>query len=108
MQRVPKMPSTVTRNTKYDPATRTLSVWFVPSGDSYDYEDVAPATYAVFSLTQTGQVGIVSRSGQVTILTSNRPTQYMILCLSHAKNPFPPSAVRTRAAAQCAFMVAPT
>jgi len=42
------MPSTVIRNTNYDPATRTLSVWFVPSGKRYDYEDVAPATYAAF------------------------------------------------------------
>ncbi|MER9301826.1 KTSC domain-containing protein [Mesorhizobium sp. M0496] len=42
------MPSTVIRNTNYDPATRILSVWFVPSGIRYDYEDVAPATYAAF------------------------------------------------------------
>ncbi|RUU90513.1 KTSC domain-containing protein [Mesorhizobium sp. M7A.F.Ca.MR.176.00.0.0] len=39
------MPSTVIRNAQYDPATRILSVWFVPS----DYEDVAPATYAAFT-----------------------------------------------------------
>lgn len=43
-----KMPSTAIRNTQYDPATRTLSVWFVPSGHRYDYADVAPATYAAF------------------------------------------------------------
>ena len=43
-----KMPSTAIRNTQYDPATRTLSVWFVPSGHHYDYADVAPATYAAF------------------------------------------------------------
>jgi hypothetical protein len=42
------MPSTAIRNTQYDPATRTLSVWFVPSGNRYDYADVAPATYAAF------------------------------------------------------------
>ncbi|TIM21513.1 MAG: KTSC domain-containing protein [Mesorhizobium sp.] len=43
------MPSTVIRNTQYDPASRILSVWFVPSGRRYDYEDVAPATYAAFT-----------------------------------------------------------
>src|SRR4051812_1251565 len=43
-----EMPSTVIRNTKYDPATRTLSVWFVPTGHRYDYEDVDPETYAAF------------------------------------------------------------
>src|SRR6476469_7534528 len=42
------MPSTAIRNTQYDPATRILSVWFVPSGHRYDYADVAPATYAAF------------------------------------------------------------
>ncbi|TPN46746.1 MULTISPECIES: KTSC domain-containing protein [unclassified Mesorhizobium] len=42
------MPSTAIRNTQYDPATRILSVWFVPSGNRYDYLDVAPATYAAF------------------------------------------------------------
>ncbi|ESY74900.1 KTSC domain-containing protein [Mesorhizobium sp. M0051] len=42
------MPSTVIRDTNYDPATRILSVWFVPSGIRYDYEDVPPATYAAF------------------------------------------------------------
>ncbi|TIT51680.1 MAG: KTSC domain-containing protein, partial [Mesorhizobium sp.] len=42
------MPSTVIRSTQYDPATRTLSVWFVPHGNRYDYEEVSPATYAAF------------------------------------------------------------
>ncbi|ESY86981.1 KTSC domain-containing protein [Mesorhizobium australicum] len=42
------MPSTVIRNTQYDPATKILSVWFVPHGNRYDYEDVAPATYGAF------------------------------------------------------------
>ncbi|RVD65680.1 KTSC domain-containing protein [Mesorhizobium sp. M7A.F.Ca.ET.027.03.2.1] len=28
------MPSTVIRNAQYDPATRILSVWFVPSGNA--------------------------------------------------------------------------
>nr|WP_292548688.1 KTSC domain-containing protein [Mesorhizobium sp.] len=32
----------------YDPAARTLSVWFVPSGNRYDYHDVPPQTYAAF------------------------------------------------------------
>ncbi|TGS43584.1 MULTISPECIES: KTSC domain-containing protein [unclassified Mesorhizobium] len=40
------MPSTVIRSTQYDPATRILSVWFVPHGNRYDYEEVAPAIYA--------------------------------------------------------------
>ncbi|TIL79887.1 MAG: KTSC domain-containing protein, partial [Mesorhizobium sp.] len=30
------MPSTVIQSINYDPATRTLSVWFVPSGNRYD------------------------------------------------------------------------
>jgi hypothetical protein len=45
---VANMPSTAIRSTQYDPATRILSVWFVPSGHRYDYADVAPATYAAF------------------------------------------------------------
>lgn len=48
IRRVQAMPSTVIRNTSYDPATRILSVWFVPSGYRYDYEDVTPETYAAF------------------------------------------------------------
>ncbi|WP_140536994.1 KTSC domain-containing protein [Mesorhizobium sp. B1-1-8] len=42
------MPSTAIRNTYYDPSTKTLSVWFVPSGNRYDYEEVEPETYAAF------------------------------------------------------------
>jgi hypothetical protein len=42
------MPSTSIRKTQYDPATRTLSVWFVASGKRYDYEDVPAETYAAF------------------------------------------------------------
>jgi hypothetical protein len=42
------MPSTSIRNTRYDPATKRLSVWFVTSGRRYDYKDVAPETYAAF------------------------------------------------------------
>ena len=42
------MPSTAIRNTHYDPSSRILSVWFVPSGDRYDYEAVEPETYAAF------------------------------------------------------------
>ncbi|WP_348642278.1 KTSC domain-containing protein [Mesorhizobium sp. B2-4-14] len=45
---VAKMPSTAIRNIQYDPATRILSVWFVPTGHRYDYMDVAAATYAAF------------------------------------------------------------
>ena len=42
------MPSTLIRNTNYDPATRILSVWFMKSGRRYDYQDVKPETYAAF------------------------------------------------------------
>lgn len=40
------MPSNAIRESRYDPNTRTLSVWFVGSGRRYDYDDVPPATYA--------------------------------------------------------------
>jgi hypothetical protein len=40
----------------YDPSTKVLSVWFVPSGDRYDYEEVEAATYAAFrSATSKGR-----------------------------------------------------
>jgi hypothetical protein len=42
------MPSTSIRKSQYDPATRTLSVWFATSGKRYDYQDVPPETYAAF------------------------------------------------------------
>jgi hypothetical protein len=42
------MPSTVIRAHHYDPATQTLSVWFVPSGLRYDYYEVPAPTYAAF------------------------------------------------------------
>ncbi|RWA79788.1 KTSC domain-containing protein [Mesorhizobium sp.] len=42
------MPSTAIRNMHYDRSTRILSVWFVPSGDRYDYDEVEPETYAAF------------------------------------------------------------
>ncbi|TIT00333.1 MAG: KTSC domain-containing protein [Mesorhizobium sp.] len=42
------MPSTAIQSINYDPATRTLSVWFVPSGHRYDYDDMPPQTYAAF------------------------------------------------------------
>lgn len=42
------MPSSAIRYTHYDPSTKTLSVWFVPSGDRYDYVGVEPGTYAAF------------------------------------------------------------
>ncbi|RWO08710.1 KTSC domain-containing protein [Mesorhizobium sp.] len=41
------MPSTVIQSINYDPATRTLSVWFVP-GNRYDFDDVPPQAYAAF------------------------------------------------------------
>ena len=39
------MPSTLIKSTEYDAATNTLSVWFVTSGQRYDYQDVPPETY---------------------------------------------------------------
>ena len=42
------MPSTLIQNTEYDAATKTLSVWFVTSGNRYDYQNVAPETYDAF------------------------------------------------------------
>ncbi|MBB4227356.1 KTSC domain-containing protein [Rhizobium mongolense] len=42
------MPSHLIRDTNYDAATRTLSVWLVTSENRYDYEDVPPDTYAAF------------------------------------------------------------
>ena len=42
------MPSTLIRSTEYDAATQTLSVWFVTSGNRYDYRNVPPETYDAF------------------------------------------------------------
>ncbi|AKR54725.1 hypothetical protein GCM10011321_20990 [Youhaiella tibetensis] len=42
------MPSTAIRNFKYDPQSRTLSVWFVPTGKRYDYLAVPPQTAEAF------------------------------------------------------------
>ncbi|QPB23631.1 KTSC domain-containing protein [Rhizobium sp. 007] len=42
------MPSHLIRDTNYDAASRTLSVWLVTSENRYDYEDVSPETYAAF------------------------------------------------------------
>lgn len=42
------MPSTTIRNMHYNPSTRILSVWFVPTGDRCDNEEVEPETYAAF------------------------------------------------------------
>jgi hypothetical protein len=46
--RVYDMPSTLIRKSEYDPATRTLSVWFVASGKRYDYANVPPEIYTAF------------------------------------------------------------
>jgi copper oxidase (laccase) domain-containing protein len=40
------MPSTLIRKTSYDDERQVLSVWFVPSGSRYDYENVPPELYA--------------------------------------------------------------
>ncbi|TXR48878.1 KTSC domain-containing protein [Phyllobacterium endophyticum] len=40
------MPSTVIQKTSYDEAARILSIWFVPSGNRYDYQDVPPEIHA--------------------------------------------------------------
>lgn len=42
------MPSTLIRKSSYDPDSRTLSVWFVTTGQRYDYENVPPETYGAF------------------------------------------------------------
>lgn len=42
------MPSTAIRSIHYDPSRRVLSVWFVPTGKRYDYEDVGPEVYTAF------------------------------------------------------------
>jgi hypothetical protein len=42
------MPSTLIRDSRYDPRSRTLSVWFVTNGKRYDYRDVPPETYGAF------------------------------------------------------------
>lgn len=42
------MPSTAIQNIRYDPSRRVLSVWFVPTGDRYDYVGVGPETYIGF------------------------------------------------------------
>jgi hypothetical protein len=44
------MPSSVIRKSAYDEATRTLSIWFIPSGKRYDYLDVPPETAEAFHL----------------------------------------------------------
>jgi len=36
------MPSTSIRNARYDPVSRTLSIWFLASGKRYDYLNVPP------------------------------------------------------------------
>ena len=42
------MPSTLIQSTEYDSATQTLSVWFVTSGNRYDYQNVPPETHDAF------------------------------------------------------------
>jgi hypothetical protein len=42
------MPSTLIRNSRYDPQSQTLSVWFVTNGKRYDYQNVPPETYGAF------------------------------------------------------------
>ncbi|TGQ62648.1 MAG: KTSC domain-containing protein [Mesorhizobium sp.] len=42
------MPSTSIRKFEYDPDTRVLSVWFVPSGRNYVFLRSRPETFADF------------------------------------------------------------
>ncbi|HTJ57005.1 MAG TPA: KTSC domain-containing protein [Devosiaceae bacterium] len=42
------MPSTAILRIRYDAESRTLSVWFVPSGCGYGYLDVPPEIVAAF------------------------------------------------------------
>lgn len=42
------MPSTSIRKSEYDPDKRVLSVWFVASGNRYEFEGVPPETFAAF------------------------------------------------------------
>ncbi|HTH48326.1 MAG TPA: KTSC domain-containing protein [Candidatus Limnocylindria bacterium] len=42
------MPSTAIRSMRYNEGSRTLTVWFVPSGHRYDYFDVPPEVYVAF------------------------------------------------------------
>jgi hypothetical protein len=42
------MPSTAIRSMRYHEESRTLTVWFVPSGHRYDYFGVPPALYQRF------------------------------------------------------------
>jgi hypothetical protein len=42
------MPSAVIEKSAYDPATKTMSVWFRASGRRYDYEDVPLETYEAY------------------------------------------------------------
>lgn len=42
------MPSTLIRDSRYDPQTRILIVWFVSNGKRYDYLDVSPDTFGAF------------------------------------------------------------
>jgi hypothetical protein len=42
------MPSTAIQNIHYDRSKRVLSVWFVPTGKRYDYENVGPEIFNAF------------------------------------------------------------
>jgi hypothetical protein len=42
------MPSTLIRDSRYDPQSRILSVWFVTNGKRYDYQGVPPETHDAF------------------------------------------------------------
>lgn len=46
--RATAMSSTIARHA-YDPATQTMSVWFVSSGRRYDYAGVPEAEYDAFT-----------------------------------------------------------
>lgn len=42
------MPSTSIRKFDYDPNTRVLAVWFVPSGKQYEFLNVPAEAFAAF------------------------------------------------------------
>ncbi|KQY77032.1 KTSC domain-containing protein [Ensifer sp. T173] len=44
------MPSSLIDKFNYDPASKILSIWLLPSGNRYDYRDVPPEIAEQFKL----------------------------------------------------------